>query len=163
MNIQSSKGRASRALRRETPEGRRGRNAGVLITDLNERMRALGAKFGISCFGRRNEFLSREIRSLKRTSDFRSRYGSDCTPAQRLRVEPRRGVGKRTQTVGKTRTSSHAGTSRLGRRTGWGCRGCKRISPCHRAAVFCDPAGERRPWGWLRHWPVTKNEEVYAY
>lgn len=28
-----------------------------------------------------------------------------------------------------------------------------------RAAVFCDPAGKRSPWGWLRHCPVTKNEQ----
>ena len=61
--------------------------------------------------------------------------------------------------VGKTRTSSNARNSRLGRRAGWDCRGLRAFYPCHRAAVFCDPAGERGPWGWLRHCPVTKNEQ----
>ena len=37
--------------------------------------------------------------------------------------------------------------------------GRKDVPTCQRAAVFCDPAGKRSPWGWLRHCPVTKNEQ----
>jgi hypothetical protein len=51
------------------------------------------------------------------------------------------------------------------------CAVARAYSKPVRAAVFCDSAGKSSLWGWLRHCPVTENDqkglrvdrEAYAY